>query len=70
LEGKGDRRINGEYNGVIRLGVMRIVRAVGIIGARIRGRRKYRRYRGIRVGLVRISYEVVMLLILLRVRRR
>jgi len=67
---KRDRRINREYNGVLRLRIMRIVRAVGMIRARVRGRRKYRMYGGVRVRLVRISYEVVLLLVLLRLGRR
>lgn len=62
---KRDRGICGEYNRVIGLGVMGIVRAIGLIGARLRGRRKYRRYGRMRVGLVRISYEVVLLLMIL-----
>lgn len=48
--------------------MIRIVRAVSMIGARVRRRRKYRKYRRVRVGLVRVSYEVVLLLMLLRVR--
>ena len=70
MERKRDGGMNGEYNGIIRLRVIRMVGAVRIMGARIRGRRKYRSYRGMRVGLVRISYEVVLILILLRVGRR
>lgn len=70
LEEKRDRRINREYNGVLRLRIMRIVRAVRMMRARVRGRRKYRIYGRIRVRLVRISYEVVLLLVLLRLRRR
>ena len=66
---KRDRRMNGEYNGVLRLRIIRIVRAIGIMGARVRRGGKYRIYRRIRVGLVRISYEVVLLLVLLRLRR-
>jgi len=62
--------MNGEYNGVLGLGIMRIVRAIRIMGARVRGGGKYRVYRRIRVRLVRISYEVVILLVLLRLRRR
>lgn len=59
--------MNREYNRVIRLRVIGIVGAVGMIRARIRRRGKYGSYRGVRVGLVRISYEVVLLLILLGV---
>lgn len=50
---------------MIRLGVIGIVRALRLIRARLRGRRKYGRYRGMRVGLVGISYEVVLLLIII-----
>lgn len=53
---------------MIRLGVIRIVRAVSMIGARVGGGRKYRKYGGVRVRLVRVSYEVVLLLILLGAR--
>jgi len=62
--------MNREYNGVLRLRIIRIVRAIGMIRARVRGGRKYRLYRGIRVGLVRISYEVVLLLVLMRLGSR
>jgi len=62
--------MNREYNGVLRLGIIRIVRAIRIIRARVRRRGKYRLYRGIRVRLVGISYEVVLLLVLLRLGNR
>jgi len=64
---KGEGRINREYNRVLRLGIMGIVGAMRMIRARVRRRGKYRLYRGMRVRLVRISYEVVLLLVLLRV---
>ena len=41
-----------------------------MIRARVGGGRKYRKYRRIRVRLVGISYEVVLLLVLLRLRER
>merc|ERR1712084_78570 len=66
LKIKGEGRINGEYNRVLRLRIMGIVRAMRMIGARVRRRRKYGLYGGIRVRLVGISYEVVLLLVLLR----
>jgi len=67
---KRDGRINREYNGVLRLGIIGIVRAIRIIRARVRRRGKYGLYRGIRVRLVGISYEVVLLLVLLRLGSR
>jgi len=70
LKEKRDRRINREYNRVLGLRIMGMVRAVGIIRARVRRRGKYRKYGRIRVRLVGISYEVVLVLVLLRLRRR
>jgi len=62
--------MNGEYNRVLRLGIIGIVRAMRMIRARVRRRRKYGLYRGIRVRLVRVSYEVVLLLVLMRLGSR
>lgn len=58
--------MNGEYNRLIGLRVIRMVGIASIMGARVRGGGKYGKYRRIRVGLVGVSYEVVLLLILLR----
>jgi len=70
LKIKGEGRMNGEYNRVLRLRIIGIVRAMGIIRARARRGGKYRLYGSIRVRLVRISYEVVLLLVLLRLGSR
>jgi len=70
LKIKGEGRINREYNRVLRIRIIRIVRAMRMIRARVRRRGKYRLYGGIRVRLVRISYEVVLLLVLLRLGSR
>jgi len=67
---KGEGRINREHNRVLRLGIIGMVRAIRMIRARVGRRRKYRLYRGIRVRLVRISYEVVLLLVLMRLGSR
>jgi len=67
---KGEGRMNGEYNRVLRLRIIGIVRAMRMIRARVRRRGKYGLYGGIRVRLVRISYEVVLLLVLLRLGSR
>jgi len=55
---------------VLRLRIIRIVRAMRMIRAGARRRGKYRLYGGMRVRLVGISYEVVLLLVLLRLGSR